>query len=130
MKPVILNYALVAMGGAMGAMARMGAGHLVSAVAGTRYPWHTFTINVSGSLLLGFVATWLGVRAGGHVAAVNHVIAIGFLGAYTTFSTFELETWNLLSAGRTAAAIGYAVSSLLVGVVAIGAGVWIARAMA
>src|SRR5690606_26108350 len=108
-------------------MARMGAGHLVTSLAGTRLPWHTFTINVTGSLCLGFVATAIALKGGNSAAIFNHLIAIGFLGAYTTFSTFEVETWNLFISGRTIAAIGYVLASVIVGIAAVGLGVTIAR---
>lgn len=123
----LANYGLVAIGGALGAMARMGAGQLITAIAGTRLPWHTFAINITGSLCLGYVATAIALRGGTNAALINHLVAIGFLGAYTTFSTFELETWNLFISGRTWAAIGYVFASVTVGLAAIGLGVTLAR---
>lgn len=123
----LANYALVGLGGALGAMSRMGVGHLVTVMAGTRMPWHTFTINITGSLCLGFVATAVALRSGSGTAIMNHLVAIGFLGAYTTFSTFEVETWNLFINGRTWAAIGYVLASVTLGFAAVGLGVVLAR---
>jgi len=124
------GYALVAIGGAFGAMARMGVGNLVRSVAGGPFPWHTFAINLSGSLALGFAATWFGIRAMPGTAALNHLVAIGFLGAYTTFSTFELETWNLVTEGRWAIASVYVIGSVAAGFAGLAAGVMLGRALA
>ena len=121
------GYALVALGGALGALSRMIAGHWVRSFAGGHFPWHTFVVNILGSFLLGLIITWLAGRSMGHLAAINHFAAIGFLGAFTTFSTFELETWNLVTEGRWSAALVYAVASLLAGFAGLGLGVYSGR---
>lgn len=125
----VYGYAWVALGGALGAVARMLVGQGVTALAGTRLPWHTFVINVVGSAALGFVVTAIGVRAPASAGMLNHLVAVGFLGAFTTFSTFELEIWNMVSAGRVGAAVGYGVLSVVVGFLGLGVGIWAARAM-
>ena len=94
------GYAWVALGGALGAMARMGMGRWVRSFAGGAFPWHTFTINVLGSFLLGFLATAIAIRTTTHTAAFNHFAAIGFLGAFTTFSTWMLDSHRLADAGH------------------------------
>ena len=122
------NYLLVAAGGAAGAVARMAVGNLVrGTVAASAFPWHTFVINVSGSFALGMVASVVAGRATGSAASVNHFAAIGFLGAYTTFSTFELETWNLVSQGRWPAALLYVMVSVMAGFAGLGLGIWAGR---
>lgn len=122
-------YAWVALGGALGAVGRMLVGQGVTAVMGARLPWHTFSVNVLGSAALGFLVAGIGLRAPASAGTLNPFLAVGFLGAFTTFSTFELEIWNLLSAGRTGAAIGYAALSLLLGLGALALGIHAARAL-
>lgn len=126
-QPLWANYALVALGGALGAMARMGAGHWIRSFAGGLFPWHTFAINVSGSLLLGVVITLIAGRAAPNTAALNHLIVIGFLGAFTTFSTFELETWNLVTEGRWPVALLYVLTSVIAGFAGLGLGIYVGR---
>ena len=121
------GYLLVALGGAGGAMARMAVGNWVRSFGGAGFPWHTFVINITGSLLLGFVATLVGTRASASTSAINHLVAIGFLGAYTTFSTFELETWTLVNQGRWLTALGYVLGSVTVGFAGLGVGIVLGR---
>ncbi len=121
------GYAWVALGGALGAMARMGMGRWVRSFAGGAFPWHTFTINVLGSFFLGFLATAIALRGTTHAASLNHFAAIGFLGAFTTFSAFELETWNLVTEGRWPVALLYVLSSVLAGFAGLGLGVYAGR---
>ena len=121
------GYLLVALGGAGGAMARMAVGNWVKSFAAAGFPWHTFVINITGSLLLGFVATLVGARASASASAINHLVAIGFLGAYTTFSTFELETWTLVNQGRWLTALGYVLGSVTIGFAGLGAGILLGR---
>src|SRR5438093_12291835 len=86
----------IAVAGAFGALARYGLEGLVSRRA-TAFPWGTFVVNVSGALLLGFLFTLLTERM--TVAPwIRSTVAIGFLGAYTTFSTLSYETYRLLEA--------------------------------
>ncbi len=125
--PIWTNYAWVALGGALGAMARMGVGHWIRGFAAGPFPWPTFAINISGSFLLGAFVTVIAGRAMPNTVALNHLVAIGFLGAFTTFSTFELETWNLVNDGRWLMALMYVVSSVAVGFTGLGIGIFMAR---
>lgn len=87
---------MVGVGGFLGAIARFWVGGLVYQKMGPRFPYGTFVINISGSFLVGFVLTVLTERA--HWSANwRYLIPIGFVGAYTTFSTFE---WETLAAAR------------------------------
>lgn len=100
------QYGLIALGGATGAMARYWVGAAVQLhFPKSTFPWGTFVINATGSFLLGFLATLLAERV---LVSPNWrpLVTIGFIGAYTTFSTFEYESaqlgsswqamWNLL----------------------------------
>src|SRR6185503_555537 len=91
-----LPYLLVGAGGFAGAIARFLVGQWMSGLAASRFPLATFLINVSGSFLLGVVAAMTAARAFANSDAVALAAGVGFLGAYTTFSTFELETHALL----------------------------------
>lgn len=96
---------LVAFAGALGALARYGIG---MTVPGTWFPWATLIVNLMGSALLGLLLG-AGTRLDPNVATV---LGVGFLGAFTTFSTFSAETLMLLREGRGAAALAYVAASL------------------
>lgn len=109
--------------GVLGAVLRYSLGKWVSGVLGTAFPWGTWIINSSGSLLLGLL---YGCHYSGTISDAIWVIwGTGFCGAYTTFSTFGYETIGLLGQQRYARAGLYVVSSVVVGVIASMAGVWL-----
>jgi CrcB protein len=116
----------IAAGGALGALLRYWTSTAVHARLGTGFPYGTLTVNVLGSLLIGFLSVWLMDRmiAG---PALRAFLLIGVLGAYTTFSTFSLETLNLLEAGHLGKAALNIVASVLVCVAAASLGVLAAR---
>jgi CrcB protein len=106
----------VALGGALGALARYAAG-MAFAAGAARFPWPTFAINVVGCLALGLVAgTWARHPALPPTAAT--FLATGVLGGFTTFSAFGLETLALLRRGDATLALAYAVASVVAGVLA------------
>jgi len=117
----------VAVAGAFGALARYGLEGLVSRRAGL-FPWGTFVVNVSGALLLGFVFTLLADRLT-VTPWIRSTIAIGFLGAYTTFSTFSFESYRLLEDGAIGLALANTLGSLAAGLVAVYLGVAAGRAV-
>ncbi len=117
----------VALGGALGAVAR----YLVniSPLAGifAKFPFPTFVINVSGSFLIGFLLILLTDKI--QVSEyLRMMLLIGFLGAFTTFSTFEAEIWGLSREGNFLTALGYLVLSVVLGFVAVVAGARLAQA--
>ncbi len=114
----------VALGGAFGAVARyLTAGWLQDATHGF-FPWGTLGVNVLGSLILGFSMAWLqGTMASTELRAL---LTIGFLGSFTTFSTFSYETVALLRDGEWVRATGYSLGSVALGLVAVAAGAVIA----
>jgi CrcB protein len=117
----------IAAAGALGALARYGVEGVVARRA-TDFPWGTFIVNVSGSFLLGLVFTLLGERFA--VAPwIRGAVAIGFLGAYTTFSTLELESYRLLE-GRWYGLVGAnLLGSVAAGLLALYGGVVLGRAL-
>jgi CrcB protein len=110
----LARYGVVALGGALGAVARYAVGGWVHAKLGPSFPYGTFVINVSGSFILGLFATLaLSLAWSDHWRLL---IAVGFVGAYTTFSTFEYETLQLIAeGGRYRAAVLNLVGSVVVG---------------
>jgi fluoride exporter len=122
-RPPVLG--AIALGGALGAPARYGVAQLVH-VAKDGFPWATFWTNVSGSFALGLVLSLLLERFPPSRYA-RPFIATGFLGAYTTYSTFAVETDTLVKDGRAETGIAYALASIGVGLVAVWAGIVVAR---
>ncbi len=99
---------------------------------GNGFPWGTLFINLSGSLFLGWFATVLTERLpnlGGriHPDDLRLTVAVGFTGAYTTFSTYELESQKLLADGKGLLAMTYLFGSVILGLLAVGLGVFLAR---
>jgi CrcB protein len=120
------NFLAVGCGGFVGAMARYGVGLLVARVWRSPIPLSTFLINVTGSFILGLFATWAAERAA--LAPLwRLLIGTGFVGAYTTFSTFEFETQGLVEAGLGSWAALNVGASVLAGFVAVRLGVYLGR---
>jgi CrcB protein len=117
---------LVGAGGFFGAIARYLVDGWVSTGTGGAFPWGTLVVNVTGSFVLGvlFAAS---VERGVLPAAIRAPVLIGFIGAYTTFSTLTLETWRLVEDGSYVAAVGNLGGSMLLGIVAVVAGLAIGR---
>ena len=120
-----MKVVLVGIAGAAGALARYGIG---LAVGGRSFPWSTLGINLSGSFVLGFVLAFGLERGWSETTTVP--LAIGFLGAYTTFSTFSYETFTLARTDRAALAAIYVAVSVVGGALAAFAGYTLARRVA
>jgi CrcB protein len=118
----------VGLGGVLGANARYWVGVWVAERWGTAFPWGTLAINVSGSFVLGFYLTLVTERFAGR-STTRLFVATGFLGAYTTFSTFSYETVRLIQQGAVVPALAYVAASLIAGLVAGVAGVATAHAL-
>lgn len=112
--------AAIAAGGALGAPARYAMAEWIG-VGGSGFPWATFWTNVSGAFVLGALLVVLLRRYPTH-RYLRPFAATGFLGAYTTFSTFVVETDQLLDHGHARVALTYVVASLVVGLAAAAAG--------
>lgn len=116
---------LVAIGGALGAMARYGIGR---AVGPRSFPWATLAINVTGSFALTLLLAVALDRE--WPEATTLAVGTGFLGAYTTFSTFSSESLTLLRAERVGAALAYVAASVGAGLLAAWVGYLTARRLA
>lgn len=115
----------IAVGGALGAMARYGLGTWVQERAGFGFPWGTLAVNVLGCLLIGFAVRYLEtVRVSDELRAF---IGIGVLGAFTTFSTFSYETVALLEEGAWGKAALYSLGSVVLGIGAVYVGLHLSR---
>jgi CrcB protein len=115
----------IALGGMLGTPARYAVGRVVH-VAPTSFPWSTFVVNMSGSLVLGVLLTLI-IERWPPSRYLRPFAAIGFLGAYTTFSTYTVETDLLLKDGQAGVALAYVLGSLFLGLVAVYAGIVIGR---
>ena len=125
LRPVLKDVMWVGAGGAVGSALR----YLVWRMVGTSggFPWATVLVNVTGSLLLGLLA---GIYAGRVGPTMRLAVFFGFLGGYTTFSTFTSETVVLARTGSAAAAFGNVAISLLVGLAAALVGVLLGEQLA
>lgn len=117
---------LVGCGGFLGAIARYVVGTLVANRWGATWPYGTFIINVTGCFLIAFFLTLTAERVTVH-EAWKFLFPVGFVGAYTTFSTYEYETMRLVETGAWARAASYVVLSTIVGLAAVFSAAWIAR---
>ena len=121
------GFLLVALGGALGAGLRHGAGLLALRHLPAGWPWATGTVNIAGCLAMGLLAGWLATRAEGAGQEARLFLATGLLGGFTTFSAFSLELANFLRSGDLAKAAAYAALSVITCVAALFAGLWLAR---
>jgi CrcB protein len=119
---------LIGLGGFAGAIARYAVDGAVSDRTGGGFPWGTLVINATGSFVLGLLFALTTERAI-LPADIRGPLMIGFLGAYTTFSTWMLESWRLIEGGSYGAAVANLGGSVVVGLIAVSAGLVIGRAI-
>lgn len=126
--PDVERFFLISAGAILGANARYWVGDWAAQKFGTAFPYGTLLINLSGSFLIGIFLTLTTERF-----LIDPrwrlLVAVGFLGAYTTFSTFSYESFNLFSRGQWLAALLNALGSTLVGILAAGFGVVLGRSL-
>ena len=118
---------LVVIGGGIGAGLRHLSGTAALRLMGPNFPWGTLFVNVFGSLVMGLFIAWLVKRTGGTSQEVRLFFATGVLGGFTTFSAFSLDVANLIEKGAQSDAVFYIVSSVLLSIAAVFAGLWMGR---
>jgi CrcB protein len=122
-----LPYVLVGVGGFVGANARFILARGIGALVETRFPLGTFIVNMSGSFLLGVLGAIIAQKVLPNSEAMRLALGVGFLGGFTTFSTFEFETHALFEDGSWLMAAMNMFLSLFVGLIAVRAGIVAAR---
>lgn len=123
-----MHLVVIGLGGFAGAIARYAVDGWVSALVRGSFPWGTLVVNASGSLVIGLLFALMTERAL-IPAELRAPVMIGFVGAYTTFSTLALESWRLLEDGAWPAAMANLGGSVVLGVAAVVLGVAIGRAI-
>jgi CrcB protein len=122
------TYAWVALGGAIGSMARFWMGMAVAELVGARFPWGTLLINVLGSFVIGWFDVLTGEFGRWAVPADARVfVLVGICGGFTTFSSFSLQTMQLMQGGEALRAGAYVVGSVVLCLVSVWAGMTLAR---
>lgn len=119
----MMNLLLVAVGGAVGAMARYGVGLGAARLFGLAFPWGTLAVNIVGGLAMGLLAA----RTGPEQEALRLALGVGVLGGFTTFSAFSLETVRLME-HQPGLAMLYAAASVVLSVGACWVGLTLGRA--
>jgi CrcB protein len=115
----------IALGGGIGAIARYGVSQLLPTTPG-RFPWGTFLTNVLGCLLIGVLMVLITEVWSAH-RLLRPFLGVGVLGGFTTFSTYALETRNLLQPGSVTLAFAYLAGTLVAALLAVIAGIWATR---
>jgi len=116
----------VAIGGALGSMARFGVGNWIAAWLGSRFPYGTLLVNLLGCLLMGLLVVLIDERWA-LPPQWRAFALVGLLGGFTTFSSFSLEAYTLLRTQQWLAALLYVAGSLLLGLLALAVGIALAR---
>jgi CrcB protein len=125
----MIQVLLVFIGGGLGSVARHGVNVGTSRVFGGAFPLATFVVNVAGSFVMGLLAAWFAFRADlGGSQHLRLLLTTGFLGGFTTFSTFSLDTAFLIERDAYGTAFAYVGLSVLLGVAGLFAGLWLVRA--
>ena len=119
---------LIGLGGFAGAISRYLVDGFVSERTAGAFPWGTLVVNLTGSFVLGVLFAMTTERAI-LPADIRGPVMIGFIGAYTTFSTYMLESWGLLESGSWAPALANLGGSVVLGLVAVAAGLTLGRAL-
>ena len=116
----------IAIGGAFGALSRYWVVGVITSLFERSFPFGTLVVNILGSLLIGILYVLIIEKL--DVAAEWHaILMVGFVGAFTTFSTFSLEALMLLQEGRVAAAMTYILSSVVACLLAVSAGMLVTK---
>lgn len=122
------KYFFIALGGSLGSIARYWVSSTFASRMGTKFPYGTFVINVTACVIIGFFLTLFSTRTELN-PAWRFLIPIGFVGAYSTFSTFEWEIFTNFQTGAFLIGSSYVVLSLFFGLVGVWGGAMIAKAL-
>ena len=120
------KYLLIAIGGALGSIARYWVGSTIANRMGTKFPYGTFVINITACVVIGFSLSFLARRADLN-PAWRFLVPVGFIGAYSTFSTYEWETLSTIRDGAFFLAALYSAGSFILGLAAVWGGSAIAE---
>jgi CrcB protein len=121
-----MHWLSIAIGGAMGAMGRYWVSSCLLPISSYKFPYATFSVNVAGSLLMGILYVLI-VERGGLPEQARHLLMVGFLGAFTTFSTFSLDAISLWQNGGQTVALIYVISTVFSCLLAIIVAIWLTR---
>lgn len=121
-----MNIAYVLAGGGLGALSRYGVSLLAISLFGSKFPWGTLIVNLTGCFLIGFMYA-MGDRTNFLSHSFRLFFMTGFLGALTTFSTYALETVNAAQAGGQLVAVANFCLNNIIGGTLIVLGIWVAR---
>lgn len=120
----------VAIGGAIGSVARYLMMSFIGHYTGTEFPYGTLLVNISGSLLMGILIGWLARTLPANQQDIRLFVAVGILGGYTTFSSFSLDAITLLEEGKWGAMSSYIMASVACSLAGLYAGLRLMRAFA
>lgn len=118
----------VALGGAVGSLARYFLAGIIQSAAWPGFPWGIFVVNVSGGFIMGVIAELSALKMT-LTPEWRAFLTVGVLGGYTTFSTFSLDSALLIERGAWAGAAGYMAGSAILSVLALFLGLWLVRAL-
>jgi CrcB protein len=125
----LAKFGWIFLGGGVGSCFRYALGTLIQSKTSGAFPWGTLCVNVLGAFCIGWVLSALGSGGAPHQPTVRLLVAVGFLGGFTTFSTLAFESLELLQAGRSLDFALYVFGTNLLGLLACAFGVWVANAM-
>ena len=121
-----MHWFAVAIGGALGAMARYAVSTWIFSISSHKFPYATLSVNVLGSFVMGFLFVFILERAA-LPTEMRGLLMIGFLGAFTTFSTFSLDAIGLWQNGHLFLALVYVLATVVLCLVSISSSIWLAR---
>jgi fluoride exporter len=125
----VMNYLLVFIGGGLGSSLRHTVNMVSARYLGTAFPYHTFIINITGSIVMGLIAGYLAFK-GDAAASWRLFLMTGILGGYTTFSAYSLDSMVLYERGEIALALFYVVGSVVLSIAGLFAGLTLVRHLA